>query len=279
MLSVRPLTATFAARIENIDLRTDLNEESVHDLQKAFSEHKVLFFEGQDLTIEQFEVVAAVFGEPQSVQGAVLYKDITRPTPALVVEMVHDSASPGAPDNCFHNDSTHLEEPELGGILMAAELPPLGGDTIWADMHAAFNNLDENIQNRILGMRAVHDVIMNARYATPSPTPERIVELHTAHPPVTHPVVRTHPVTGEKAIWVNPVWTSHIVGLSRSESDELLGFLFRQATKPEFQYRFTWRPGSIVVWDNRILQHYAVADYGPHRRVMERISLKGDRPF
>lgn len=277
MLDLQPLSSTFAARVGGIDLNDDLPDALRQELRGAFLEHKVLVFEDQSLTSERFAEVAEIFGKPQPVYRTVIRKDITQPAEGVLTRVVHDAASPGAPDNFWHNDSTQTPDPEMGAILRAIELPSSGGDTLFADMNAAFSGLQPDLRSLVEDAKAVHDVMVMARYTDPDV--ERIVELHRAFPPVVHPVVRTHPETGKKGLFVSSVWTSHIVGMTRERSDEVLRTLFDQPKRPEYQFRHSWKPGSIVVWDNRIVQHYAVADYGDSRRVMERVSLEGDRPF
>jgi taurine dioxygenase len=266
----------FVARVGGVDLRHRPDDASVDALREAFLDHKVLVFDPQCLAVEELCELAACFGEVLPAPRELVHKDLTRAVHDCVVQVVHEGASPGSPDNFWHSDSTNHAQPEMGGLLSAVELPPYGGDTVFADMCAAYDGLGDGMKALVGSLRAVHDIAVMTRPTRPSA--ERLAELHRTYPPVDHPVVRTHPVTGRRAIYVNTVWTSHILGLDRRESDELLHLLFRQAEKPEYQYRHRWQPGEIVVWDNRVVQHYAVADYGPHHRVMHRLSLRGDTP-
>ncbi|WP_193433144.1 TauD/TfdA dioxygenase family protein, partial [Streptomyces luteocolor] len=179
-------------------------------------------------------------------------------------------------ENVWHADVTFRERPALGAVLHLREVPPFGGDTLWADMAAAYDNLSDDIKARIDGARAVHDFIPGfARFYGP----DRLAPLQDRFPPVTHPVVRTHPETGRRMLFVNTSFTTHIVGMEREESDRLLGHLVRQAHVPEYQVRFHWQAGDVAFWDNRATQHYAVDDYAPHRRVAERVAIAGDRPY
>jgi len=179
-------------------------------------------------------------------------------------------------ENVWHSDVSWREVPSLGSLLRAIDVPSTGGDTLWADMGAAYDCLDEATRERIDGLVAVHD--WWGSFGRGMPADQRDA-LRPAFPRVEHPVVRTHAETGRKTIYVNAVFTSHIVGLPADESAALLDLLCRQATYPEYQCRFRWNPGDLAIWDNRATQHYPTSDYFPQRRVMERITVIGDRPF
>ena len=176
----------------------------------------------------------------------------------------------------WHSDVTWRVNPSLGSILRAVEIPPVGGDTLFADMCAAYEMLNDEMKDHLDGMQAVHDWIPAfGRNMEPSV----LDALRADFPAVQHPVVRTHPETGRKMLYVNRAFTQHIVGLDAEESRLLLDFLYRQASYPEYQCRFRWAPGSIAFWDNRSTQHYASSDYFPQRRVMERMTIVGDVPL
>lgn len=178
-------------------------------------------------------------------------------------------------ENFWHSDVTWRAEPSLGSILRALEVPDTGGDTLFADMAAAFRALSPTMQDMLRTMRAVHDIarVFAKRLG------KSVEELHEKYPPQVHPMVRTHPETGEQALYVNTAFTSYIEGLSDKESAALLSHLYAQAVVPERQCRFRWRAGSIAFWDNRAAQHYAVSDYFPAIRRMERVTIAGDRPY
>ena len=176
----------------------------------------------------------------------------------------------------WHSDVTWRECSSLGSVLHAIEVPPYGGDTLWADMGAAYDCLDDRVKEMIDGMTAVHDWINSFGRGMKAEVRD---SLRSDFPAVEHPIVRTHPETGRKTLYVNRAFTQHIVGLDPDESRRLLDYLYMQASFPEYQVRFTWTPGSVAFWDNRSTQHYAVSDYYPHRRVMERITVIGDRPY
>jgi taurine dioxygenase len=287
VLDLTPLGPRFVARVDLVDLRRRPGDTDAAKLRQAFLDHKVLVLSAPSLTEDELTDFARTFGEVMPVQSphvkdseslprGLVHPRLTRPVHDNVVEMVRETAEPGNPCNSWHADSTNHAEPEMGGVARAVQLPPLGGDTLFADMTAAYDGLSATMQAVLEPLHAVHDIAVMARPTQPSAA--RLAELHERYPPVEHPVIRTHPVTGQKAIFVNKTWTSHIVGLDRRDSDELLLFLFRQAETPEYQYRHRWQDGDVLIWDNRVVQHYAVADYGDHRRVLQRLSFKGDRP-
>jgi taurine dioxygenase len=175
----------------------------------------------------------------------------------------------------WHSDVTWRLQPSLGSVLRAREVPDPGGDTLFCDMYAAYDGLQDDVRASLHGLRAVHDFTKTFGRAL---DPDALAQKQKEYPPAEHPVVRTHPETGRKALYVNAAFTSHIVGMARDDSRRLLDLLYRQATVPEYQCRFRWRPDSIAFWDNRAVQHYAVSDYWPRRRVMERVTIIGDTP-
>lgn len=191
-----------------------------------------------------------------------------------MLRIAHGPDSRGVENN-WHSDVTWREAPSLGSILRAIEIPATGGDTLFANMEAAYDGLSPKLQEWVCGLTAVHDIarVFAKRLG------RSLEELHEKYPPQRHPVVRTHPETGRRSIYVNTGFTSHIEGLTRKESDWLLEHLYSQAARPEYQCRFVWQPNSIAFWDNRAAQHYAASDYFPAVRVMERVTVAGDRPF
>lgn len=192
--------------------------------------------------------------------------------------ITHNRESRGK-ENVWHSDVTWREKPSLGSILRAIEIPPIGGDTLFADMYAAYDGLTDEIKAKIEGAVALHDFAHFRKImAKQGKTPEEIEAFNKLYPMMEHPVVRTHPETGRKAIYVNVAFTQHIVGMDRAESDALLKHLYAQAAIPEYQCRFRWQPHSIAFWDNRASQHYAASDYWPAVRRMERVTILGDRP-
>ncbi|AKZ53748.1 Alpha-ketoglutarate-dependent taurine dioxygenase [Streptomyces ambofaciens ATCC 23877] len=270
LFDVVPLARTIGAEIRGVDLSRPLGAALREELNRALLEWKVLFFRAQHLTSDQQRAFAGHWGrlETNPLLAAGSREDVVR----------FDKADASTPtyENVWHTDVTFRERPALGAVLQLREVPPFGGDTLWADMAAAYDNLPREVRDRVDGARAVHDFIPGfARFYGP----ERLIPHQDAFPPVEHPVVRTHPETGRRMLFVNASFTTHITGMDRDESDRLLRFLFQQAHVPEFQVRFRWQPGDIAFWDNRATQHYAVGDYGSDRRVAERVAIEGDRPF
>ncbi len=268
-VTARKLSPMIGAEIEGVDLRDVQSDETIAAIRQALLDHKVVFFRDQDITAAQHISFARRFGA----------LEIHPATPkaqehAEVLHIAHGPNSRGTENN-WHSDVTWRAEPSLGSILRALELPETGGDTLFANMEAAYDGLSPKMQEWICGLTAVHDIarVFAKRLG------KTAEELHEKYPPQQHPVVRTHPETGRRSIYVNTGFTSHIEGLSKKESDWLLDHLYSQAARPEYQCRFVWRPNSIAFWDNRASQHYAASDYFPAVRRMERVTIAGDRPY
>lgn len=268
-LDVRPMTPAIGAEIHDIDLGASDIVESIPAIRAALLKHGVIFFRSQELTQDQHIAFARYFGELE-VHPATP-KD--QPNPE-VLRIAHGPKSRGQENN-WHSDVTWREKPSLGSILLAREVPDCGGDTLFANMHLAYERLSEQMKRFCEGLIAVHDIsrVFAKRL---NKTPE---ELQQKYPPMRHPVIRTHPETGERVIYVNNGFTSHIEGLSKEESNWLLDHLYKTAWDVEIQCRFRWEHGSVAFWDNRACQHLAVSDYFPARRVMERVTIAGDRPI
>lgn len=268
-VAVAPMTPSIGAEISGVDLSQTLDDETIAEIRGALLAHKVIFFRDQDITRAQHIAFARRFGDLE-IHPATPVDQSDRE----VLHIAHGPKSKGRENN-WHSDVTWRAEPSLGSILRAIELPPVGGDTLFADMAAAFRGLSPAMQEWLRSLSAVHDIarVFARRLGKDAE------ELHAKYPPQVHPVIRTHPETGEQAIYVNTGFTSHIEGLSAKESDWLLQHLYAQAALPEYQCRLRWRPGSIAFWDNRAAQHYAASDYFPAVRKMERVTIAGDRPF
>jgi taurine dioxygenase len=269
---VRPVGVSVGAVIEGVDLRRPCDNDLQEALAEALRDWKVIFFRDQDLTIEQHAAFAARWG--------ILTDDTLAATTAAraednVVVFVRDAATPGL-ENEWHSDGTFRPVPTMGTILRAIEVPEVGGDTLFADMGAAYDGLSDATKERIDGLVAEHDWIQTFGLGMDKETRE---ELRKDFPAVQHPVVRTHPETGRKTLYVNRAFTQRIVDLPPEEGKELLEHLYRQAAIPEYQCRYRWHAGDVAFWDNRSTQHYASSDYFPQRRVMERITVIGDRPY
>ena len=273
-VAARPLSAAIGATISGVDLREPLDSEDRDAIERALLTHGVIFFRDQDITPDQQVAFAQQFGTisiPPMAPESRLRKEV----------MVLDQISPkGEGADNWHSDNTFMSEPPLGSILKAVELPSVGGDTCFANAVAAYEALSTGMRKFIDGLRAVHDITKPMTRAVQAGIFDsaKLAELQKKWPPVEHPVARTHPVTGRKAIYVNGNSTTHIAGLPERENDLLLPFLNDHVRSPEFQCRFRWDTNSIAFWDNRTVQHYAVPDYN-ERRVMHRITLTGDKPF
>ncbi|SFI62825.1 taurine dioxygenase [Amycolatopsis sacchari] len=269
LFTLRPLGRVIGAEIEGVDLARPLTAPLRAELNRALLEWKVLFFRDQDITSEHQRAFARNWGELET--NPLLPKGNSDE----VTRFARDARMP-AFENIWHTDVTFRPNPALGSVLRLVRVPPQGGDTMWADMAAAYDNLPAGVRERITGLRAVHDFVPGfVRFSDP----EFLAARQAEFPPVEHPVVRTHPETGRRTLFVNPAFTTHIVGLPREESDELLRLLFVQAHVPEFQVRFRWTENAVAFWDNRATQHYAVNDYAPHARIAERVAIAGDRPY
>ena len=268
-IEIKPVTATIGAEISGIDLREPLSDGSVAEIRKALLDHLVVFFRNQPLTDEQHLAFALRFGPLSIPPLATKYQD----SPAVTVLDQVNPKGEGADE--WHSDNTFMAQPPLGSILRAAQLPEVGGDTCFASMYAAYEALSPPLQQLVEGLRAVHDITKPMRKAIQfGHTNLDLAEMQKRLPPVEHPVVLVHPETGRKALFVNRNSTTHIVGLTERENELLLPFLFDHVRSPEFQVRFHWAPGSMAFWDNRSVQHYAVADYY-ERRVMRRVTIDG----
>ena len=272
-LVISPCSPTIGAEISGIDIGADLDDETMAELRQALLEWKVLFFRDQDIDREQHRAFARRWGTLEQHP----FFEFAQPgqTAVDVVTLAKD-ANIGGYENEWHTDITWHETPAFGAVLRAVEIPEVGGDTLWADCGAAYDGLTDEFKERIDGLTAIHDWRLTFGVTMP---PDAFDELSQEFPPVEHPIVRIHPETGRRMIFVNPVFTQYVVGVDESESDEILTTLYFAMTRPEYQVRFRWTPGAVAFWDNRATQHYASSDYHPQRRVMDRISIAGDRPF
>lgn len=268
-IGVRPLGATLGVEIEGVHLGR-LDPETFAEIERAFLAYKVIFFRDQEITTDEHLAFARRFGELEDHPFLPAKDGFDK-----IVRFAKDDAVKGV-ENVWHSDVTWRQVPSLGSVLRAVEVPALGGDTLFADMHAAYEGLDAGTRERLDGLKAVHDFSHTFGLAL---APDELARRRAEFPPALHPVVRTHPATRRKALYVNAIFTSHIEGMEREESDVLLDHLYRQADVPEYQCRFRWRKNSIAFWDNRAVQHYAASDYDPQARVMERVTVIGDAPF
>lgn len=275
-LHITPLSPALGALVEGLDLARPLDTFQREQVEQTLLSHQVLFFRDQPLEPQQQATFARHFGD---LHIHPIYPNIPEQPEVLVL----DTAVTDVRDNAlWHTDVTFLETPALGAVLAAKQLPPYGGDTLWASSSAAYDALSTPIQHLLQGLTATHDLSRSfpeERFSLTQQEQERLEDAKRKHPPRSHPVVRTHPVTGRKGLFVNEGFTTRINELSAAESDALLRFLFVHATRPEFTLRWRWQANDVAFWDNRITQHFAVDDYRPQRRVMHRATILGDKPF
>ena len=282
-LDVEPLTGTLGAIVRGVDLGRSLDDEAVTGIRRALLRHRVVFFRDQHLTPTQQVAFGRRFGEPTPAHPLVGGLDADHPE-VLVLDSrdyplgVGERGRGTSYNNRWHTDVTFSERPPLGSILCAREVPSQGGDTLWADLAAAYATLSPPVRRLLDGLRATHDSSQTFdRFRDDDPGGERRTALARLAP-VSHPVVRLHPETGERVLFVNSVFTRSIDGLSAAESRALLDFLFAHIAQPERTVRWRWRAGDVAFWDNRATAHYASADYDGAPRLMHRITLAGDRP-
>lgn len=273
-VSLRRLAPALGAIVGNVDLSRDLETATIAAIRAALDEHLVLFFEGQTWTPQQQRDFARRFGE---LYIHPLYPGQTGLAEIMILE--YDADRRGHND-VWHSDVTYIQTPPQASILSAEIIPEIGGDTLWANTYLAYEALSEPMKKLASELRAVHDFSRAFR-------PERFAEygiadraeqVYADNPPVIHPVVRTNPATGRKALFVNHNFTSHILDVNSRESSALLNYFTTHVTQPEFQVRWRWTPNAVAFWDNRWTQHYALADYYPAHRRMRRATILGDRP-
>jgi taurine dioxygenase len=265
-MRVRRIAGALGAEILGVDLSRDI---PAPEIRRVFLEHQVIFLRGQKLDPAQFMAFARTMGQP------VPYPFVTGiegfPEVIEVKKLEHERHNFGG---IWHSDTAYLDEPPMGSMLIAREIPPYGGDTLFASQYLAYEALSEGMKGLLDGVHAVN----SSAKADVTRTREDRVKEYSRHYEAEHPVVRTHPETGRKALYVNFGHTVRFRGMTEQESAPLLEYLFRHQVKPEFTCRFHWEVGSLAFWDNRCTQHNPVNDYHGHRRVMHRITLAGDKP-
>jgi taurine dioxygenase len=270
---VERLGARLGAQIHGLDLKRGMSPATVRAFEAALIEHKVLVLRGQKLTTAEHVAISRLFGElevhPMRPQGEF---------PEILV-LDNDKDNPVLSTDVWHSDTTFRKNPTKYTILRCQIIPKVGGDTLWADMEAAYEGLSDTFKAMIARLRAVHD-FQNFRvlFSKSEEDQAKLRRMEELFPNPSHPVVRTHPGSGRKGIYVNPQFTLRIEGLQADESRALLEVLFEQAHVPEYQFRLRWEPDTIVFWDNISTQHYAANDYYPQRRRMERTAVVGDVP-
>jgi taurine dioxygenase len=271
---IKRLAGALGAEIQGVDLAAGLTETLAAQVRQVLLDHQVIFFRDQQLTPAQFLRFAQAMGQPVEypfVKGIEGY-----PVIIPVMKLEHERTNFGG---IWHSDTTYLEQPPMGSMLLAREVPPFGGDTLFASQYAAYEALSEGLRKLLDPLVAINS---SAKADVSKTREDRIASDGRADARKdyvsAHPVVRTHPETGRKALYVNVAHTLRFDGMTEEESAPLLQFLYQHQVKPEFTCRFAWQPGSLAFWDNRCVQHNPVNDYHGHRRVMHRITLAGDTP-
>lgn len=268
-ITLDPLSPTVGAEIGGVRMSGEVSAEQVAEIRRALLEWKVIFFRDQDVAIEEHIAFGRLFGELEVHPFATNLEGYPE-----VVVIHHDEKSLFG-QNGWHSDVTWRLEPSLGSILRAKIVPPVGGDTLFCDMNAAYEGLSDEIKEKIAGMTAVHSY---TRVFGGGLSGDEREKMREKYPDARHPVVRTHPETGAKSLYVNSAFVSHLDGVDEVEGNRLLRLLYRQSSVPEYQCRFRWRVNSVAFWDNRAVQHYAAFDYKPHTRRVERVTVVGDKP-
>ena len=273
-MQVRKIAGALGAEISGVDLTQPISSALAAEIREIFLQHEVIFMRKQALSPQQFLDFAHAMGEPVEypfVKGIEGFPHIIE-----VKKLEHEKVNFGG---IWHSDTTYLETPPMGSMLLAREIPPFGGDTLFASQYAAYEALSDTMQRLLDGLQGINS---SAKADVSKTREDRLKSDGKASAPKdftnSHPVVRTHPETGRKALYVNVAHTSGIEGLTDAESASLLNFLFQHQVKPEFTCRWAWKKDDIAFWDNRCTQHNPINDYHGYRRVLNRITLKGDKP-
>ena len=272
LIEVRPVAGALGAEIRGVDLARPLDREVAAEIRRAFLDHLVVFFRDQALTPQQQLAFARRFGEPMAYPQLKGLPECPLITP--VIKLEHERVNFGG---IWHSDTTYLDRPPMASMLYALETPPYGGDTIFANQYLAYETLSDGLRRALDGLIGIN----SSTKAEASKTREDALRAAGAENKVLigeHPVVRTHPETGRKALYVNVGHTMQFKGFTEQESAPWLDYLFMHQIRPEFTCRFRWEPGSLAFWDNRCTQHFPVNDYHGFRRVMHRVTLAGDVP-
>ena len=273
-LNIKPLSGCIGAEIHGIDLTKPITHELYIQLRECLVEYEVIFFRDQAITPAQQHALASMFGPLQSHPA---YQTVEGFPEISILESTADKPTK---IECWHSDMTFRQHPPLATVLRAQIVPDKGGDTLWASMTAAYRGLSKSMQDFLSTLTAVHDFSYGFKESLAEPGgQQRLAQALVDNPPVRHPVIRIHPESGKSVIFVNELFTRHIEGLSRSESDALLAFIFEHIRTPEYSCRFAWQPDSIAIWDNRSTQHKPINDYFPAHRRLERITIDSDLPY
>ncbi len=283
-LEIAPLSGTIGAEIRNVDLHQPLDSETVAAIRQALLDYKVIFLPGQHLSPAEHKEFATYFGEITNahpvIPGIEQHKEVFEIDYTRARQTLGDRKSDYGERDKWHTDVTFVETPPLGSILNAIVIPDAGGDTLWADTNAAYEGLSQPFKDLVDGLTAIHDGnVAFGRLLGMVGKGEWDGKEFTELVSVEHPVVRTHPETGRRSLFVNPGFTVRIKGLTLKESDTLLRFLYNHMATPEYVVRYRWEAGDLGFWDNRTTMHYAISDYGDAHRVIQRVTIKGDKPY
>jgi taurine dioxygenase len=274
MLDIKPIAGALGAEIGGIDLTTNISPEAVAEIRRLLVEYGVIFFRDQDISHAQQKLIAGYFGPLQTHPA---YETVAGFPEITVLE-----STPEKPTKieCWHSDMTFRQHPPLGTVLRSKVVPPKGGDTMWACMATAYNGLSQPMQKMLEGLTAIHDFRQGFKESLAEVGGlERLAQAVAENPPVEHPVIRVHPESGKKVIFVNSLFTTHIVGIPKNESEAILAFLYQHLTTDEYTCRFNWQSNCLAIWDNRSTQHKPINDYFPAHRQLERITIDGDKPY
>ena len=280
-IDVSPIAGSLGAEVSGVDLSQPLSDAVADQIRATFVEHQVLFFHDQHLTPEQQIAFSGLFGPVTRVPYIKPLDDYPEIVAVLKEADENNIATFGGD---WHSDFSYLEEPPAASLLYGLEIPAFGGDTLWADMYAAFEALSPGMQRKLEQLNAMHSGhVYGAAMQDTDLRLSRSIEISRGNAEADverpHPVVRVHPDSGRKALFVNPIYTTRLENMTRAESRPILRFLYDHCIKPEFTCRFRWSVGALAVWDNRCTLHYAVNDYDGSRRLLHRTATAGDRPI
>jgi len=274
MFTVKPLAAALGVELSGVDFASGLTPEVFQEVRRLLVEHQVIFFRDQDIRPQQHHDLAASFGPLQ-----------THPAYSTVdgfpeITILESTAENPSKIEAWHTDMTFRQHPPMGAVLRSKVIPEQGGDTLWASMTAAYDALSAQMKEFLSGLTAEHDFSWGFKESLAEPGGrERLAQAVANNPPVVHPVIRTHPESAKKVLFVNSLFTTRILELEKQESAALLEFLYEHVTTPEFSCRFNWEPNTIAIWDNRSTQHKPINDYFPAHRILHRIVIDGDMPY
>ena len=274
MFKVKPLAAALGVELSGVDFASELTPEVFQEVRRLLVEHQVIFFRDQDISPQQHHDLAASFGPLQ-----------THPAYGTVdgfpeITILESTAENPSKIEAWHTDMTFRQHPPMGAVLRSKVIPEQGGDTLWASMTAAYDALSAQMKEFLSGLTAEHDFSWGFKESLAEPGGrERLAQAVANNPPVVHPVIRTHPESAKKVLFVNSLFTTRILELEKQESAALLEFLYEHVATPEFSCRFNWEPNTIAIWDNRSTQHKPINDYFPAHRMLHRIVIDGDMPY